>query len=159
MATATATKAKKASVELDEVRWIATEGSILVPSERVLVVTIGLHLRSQGRWSKNWHADYGRSQQLRKRVMHALAIIDVEMVSRHLQGPPTRLTFVRLARRVLDSDNLAAVFKPIRDQTCCWLACDNTPSARANDGMRSGYTFEYRQQKQKLYGVRIEVSR
>lgn len=156
------TAAKKKAVvalEPDGVLWHRTEGSILVPAERAVVITIGVRLRSQGQWSKNWRASYGRSHQLRKLVMHRLNCVWTEHVTRHLQGAPTKVRFVRLAPRMLDSDNLASVFKPVRDQVCCWLAGDNTPSARANDGMRSGYEFSYHQQQQKLYGVRIELSR
>lgn len=151
--------ALKQPVELDGVTWIATEDSILVPSVRVVAITIGIQLKSQaGGWSNNWQAAAGRSKQLRTRTMKALQLVSVEAVAEHLQASPQNISFIRLARRTLDSDNLAAVFKPIRDQVCCWLAFQNVANARARDSLRSGYTFSYHQQQQKLYGVRIELS-
>lgn len=154
----TKTKAKPKPLELDGCHWIATEGSILVPEVRAVCITIGIELKSQGQWSKNWRATHGRSQQLRKRTMMALHVVPVFAVELHLHSKPTRIEFTRLAPRLLDSDNLASVFKPIRDQVCAWLVGKNDPSARANDGMRSGYTFEYRQQQQRAYGVRVELA-
>lgn len=149
----------KQELELDGCLWVATEGSILVPQARTVVITIGIKLKSQasGR-SNNWRATYGRSQQLRKRTAHALALIDVAQVTKHLGAPARKIVFVRMAARKLDSDNLVAAFKPIRDQVCCWLAGDNALDARADDGTRSGYVFEYRQQPQRLNGVRVELS-
>lgn len=138
-------------------RWERPALTFLSRGEPLLWVVIGIHLQSQGQWSNNWRAAAGRSKQLRMKAVHALAPIEVQEVTRFLGGPARRLRFVRLAPRRLDDDNLAAVFKPIRDQVCCWLKGDNTPSARADDGKRSGYTFEYGQQQQKSYGVRIEV--
>lgn len=156
MTTKTIPKAKP--VELDGCHWIATEGSILVPEVRAVCITIGLVLKSQGQWSKNWRATYGRSLQLRKVVQRALNSVPPDMVERHLRFWPTRIAFTRLAPRTLDSDNLASVFKPIRDQVVCWLHGNNETDARANDGMRSGYMFDYHQQQQRAYGVRIELT-
>lgn len=147
-------------LELDGAHWIAAKHDILAPRGAGLDITIGVRLKSQGSgWSHNWRADYGRSRQLRIRAMHALACVDLETVLRHLSGPPNAIRFVRLAPRALDDDNLRTAFKPIRDQVCAWLAGNNSADARANDGMRSGYAFDYGQQQQKLYGVRIEIRR
>jgi len=159
----TAAKKKRAVVELepDVINWHRSVPSILDPERRTLIVTIGIRLKSQGSgWSHNWRASHGRSQQLRKRMMHMLARIDVDHVTRFLGGGPRKVSFVRLAPRQLDDDNLRSAFKPIRDQVVCWLALDNSPSAKADDGMRSGYEFTYhQQQQQKLYGIRVELGR
>lgn len=147
-------------LELDDIRWIAATGGILAPEPAGLDITIGVVLKSQSSgWSHNWRASHGRSQQLRKLVMHRLACVDLEPLTRFLGGPANSIRFVRLAPRSLDTDNLATAFKPIRDQVCCWLSGENSPTARANDGKRSGYTFEYAQQSQKAYGIRLEIRR
>lgn len=147
-----------AFLETDRVDWIATEGSILVPETRCVVLTIGIKLRSQTHgWSNNWRPAYGRSKQLRKRTQAALFGVSVEHVTQHLRAPARRLIFVRLAKRRLDTDNNVLVFKSIRDQVCCWLKGDNEIWARANDSMRSGYEFDYKQQIQRAWGVRVEL--
>lgn len=147
--------------EPTRIEWVNAKHSILAPEPAALLVTIGVRLRSQAKnWGgNNWRANYGRSRQLRAYVMHALARIDLESVLRALGGPPNSIRFVRLAPRLLDDDNLRAAFKPARDQVCCWLSGDNTLTARANDGMRSGYAFDYGQQPQRAYGIRIEIRR
>lgn len=153
-----AKRATKLALEPDAIHWVATEGSILVPATRAVVITIGIRLQSQGRWSNNWRAAAGRSQQLRKRVMSALYLVAVQDVTHHLGGVfPKRIAFTRLAPRKLDTDNCVAVFKPARDQVCCWLAGRNDYRARADDGVRSGYEFSYYQQAQKLYGLQVEL--
>jgi hypothetical protein len=155
----TKVKAKPKPLEMDGCHWIATEGSILVPEIRAVCITIGLELKSQGQWSKNWRATYGRSQQLRKRVQQALRMVAVQDVTHHLGGVfPRCVSFTRLAPRLLDSDNCASVFKPARDQVVAWLAGRNETNARADDGMRSGYEFSYHQQQQRAHGVQIELS-
>jgi hypothetical protein len=145
--------------EPTRIEWVNAKYSILAPEPAALLVTIGIWLKSQARWSNNWRAQHGRSHQLRGYVMHAFARIDLESLLRALGGAPNAIRFVRLAPRSLDDDNLRTAFKPIRDQVCCWLAGDNTLTAKANDGKRSGYTFDYGQQPQHAYGVRIEVRR
>lgn len=146
-------------LEQDDVRWIRTEGSVLVPAERVLVVAVAIYLKSQGGQSKNWRAGWGISKRVRTKVMHVLARIDLESVVRFFEGYPNKLTFTRLAPRSLDSDNLATVMKPVRDQTCAWLCGKNAADTVANDGIRSGYEFAYRQQRQSAYGVQIQLER
>lgn len=145
-------------LELDDCQWIATEDSILVPASRTVVITIGIRLQSQAHWSHNWQAAWGRTKDLRERMAEALSLISVEQVSEHLHGVARQMVLIRMAPRKLDTDNLAVALKPIRDQVCCWLAGDNRPDARANDGVRSGYTFTPRQQAQRAYGVRVELS-
>lgn len=159
----TKTQAKPKPLELDGCHWIATEGSILVPEVRAVCVTIGIVLKSQkSGFSNNWRAAAGRSKQLRKRTMMALHVVSADAVRMHLQdggfSGPSLIAFTRMAPRRLDDDNLASVFKPIRDQVVAWLAGRNETDARADDGMRSGYTFTYHQQQQRAYGVRIELA-
>lgn len=154
-------KRETVQLELDGCEWVATEDSILVPAQRSVVITIGIRLKSQRHgMSNNWRAAHGRSVQLRKRTARALILVPVPSITRHLlmTHPPSRIGFTRLAPRALDTDNLAAAFKPIRDQVCCWLAGDNSVDARADDGIRSGYSFSYHQQQQRAYGVRIELA-
>lgn len=144
--------------ELDGCRWEVTEGSVLVPPTRSVVITIGIKLASQTHGvSHNWRAAHGRSKKLRERTAYALALIPVRQVTEHLRVPARKIVFVRLAPRKLDTDNLVASFKAIRDQVCCWLQGQNSTAARADDGMRSGYEFSYHQQSQRLSGVRVEL--
>lgn len=146
-------------LEQDRLDWVATEGSILIPEQRAVVITMGIRLRSQTHgWSNNWRPAYGRSKQLRERTRDALAMIPVARVTEHLRAPCKRLVFVRMGKGTLDrEDNLNVAFKSIRDQVCCWLAGRNETWVRANDGVKSGYAFEYRQQKQRAWGVRVEL--
>jgi hypothetical protein len=148
----------KRRLEQDAVHWIATEGSILIPATRAVVITIGIELKSQGRWSNNWRAAAGRSRQLRERTMLALSVLTPAAVQKHLGAPVQQIGFTRLAPRMLDDDNLRTAAKAVRDQVVAWLAGYTTVNARANDGMRSGYTFSYYQQQQRLYGVRLELA-
>lgn len=144
--------------ELDGCQWVETEGSILVPAERAILITVGLRLASQGKWSHNWRAAYGRSRGQRERVARALSLVSVESVVAHLRGRVRTIKLVRLAPRLIENhDNLPIVFKPLVDQVTCWLAGDNRPNARARDGRKDGYTFSYHQQQQRLYGARVEL--
>lgn len=150
--------------EAGDARFLAASDSLLDPHPPEVHVTLGLYLKSQARESNNWKATYGRTNTLRRRVMKALADVPgvgplngLGHVCAWLHGEPMCIRFVRLAPRTLDTDNLATAFKPVRDQVCCWLAGENTATARANDGRRSGFTFEYGQQQQKTYGIRIEL--
>jgi len=159
----TALKTKR-SVELDVTCFIKPSASILDPHPAEVHITLGVYLKSQARMSNGWMAVYGRTQTTRRRVMKALAEVPgcgpmngLGHVGLWLDGTPNHIRFVRLAPRTLDTDNLATAFKPIRDQVCCWLAGENTTTARANDGKRSGYTFDYGQQQQDAYGIRIEM--
>lgn len=141
----------------DDVRWVETEGSILVPATRCVVITIGLQLKSQGQWSHNWRAIYGRTQQIRKRVSWTLSLIS-ELAVLTFLGDVRAIKLIRLApRRIEKHDNLPIVFKPVVDQVTCWLAHDNRPNARARDGEKDGYTFTHHQQKQHAYGARVEL--
>jgi hypothetical protein len=143
------------------IAWNRAQLSILAPVPASIEINIGHYLKSQSHGgSKNWGPGYGVSSTLRKTTMHACARLDLEDVIRWLIGVPNTLRFTRLAPRELEShDNLRTAFKPILDQVTCWLAGNNTHNARANDGKRSGYDFQYAQLKQKAYGYRIEVSR
>lgn len=138
--------------------WLVGDRSVLSPATWSVVVVMGLEIKSQKHGvSNNWRPAYGRSQQLRKRVLKALMPLTPARVQEHINGPVTDITFTRCAPRRLDDDNLRTAFKPIRDQVVAWLAGYTTTNARADDGMRSGYTFEYRQQQQRAYGVQIEL--
>lgn len=156
------TAIRTVTLEPDSNCWGTMQGSVFfdIPAYKFLEIRLGMWLKSQKSGvSNNWRPQAGRSRQLRKRVMHALARLDAGIVLHGLQGPPTTIRFTRLAPRTLDDDNLRTAFKPIRDQVCCWLAGDNTLTAKANDSIRSGYAFHYSQQKQSAYAVVIEVSR
>lgn len=145
--------------ELDGLQWVATQGSILVPESRAVVITIGIRLKSQytGR-SNNWRASYGRTRQVREAVARALSLIPREEVTAHLRDRVRTIKLIRLAPRLLEKhDNLPFVCKGAVDQVTCWLAGDNRPNARARDGRKDGYTFEYHQQQQRLYGLRVEL--
>lgn len=152
-------KTKPKPLEEDDIRFFANDDdSILIPAYCVVAISIGVELKSQGQWSNNWRAAHGRRQRLRKRTADVLSLLPLYAAELHLKGKPARIEFTRMAPRRLDDDNLASVFKPIRDQVVAWLAGKNEPNARADDGMRSGYEFSYHQQQQKAYGVRIELA-
>lgn len=148
-------------VEYD-VRWFRgnTDTSILAPLEPdVLLITIPFQLKSQGGSSKNYMTAAGVTKKCRRHTMHALEPINLGQVTNFFSGLPKTIRISRLAPRSLDSDNNVTALKPFRDQVCAWLDGRNTLDARANDSLRSGYTFTYGQQRQQAYGVRIELSR
>jgi hypothetical protein len=77
-----------------------------------------------------------------------------------------RIEFVRIANNKLDSDNLSAAFKAIRDALCAFLVWGNAASdhiraiGSADDKLEQrGVSWSYRQQKcesnPRLYGIRI----
>lgn len=77
-----------------------------------------------------------------------------------------RVEFVRIASNKLDSDNISAAFKAIRDALCSYLEWGNEAREHiraigyADDRLEQrGVTWSYRQQKceanPRLYGVRL----
>lgn len=65
-------------------------------------------------------------------------------------APPADVFLTRIAPRKLDSDNLAASFKHVRDEVARWLGVD--------DGIESVvWHYAQRQGKPKEYAVMIEV--
>lgn len=145
-------------LEEDAWYWHLREGTILLPAERCVSITMGIRLKSQAKGSKNWRAIYGHTVALRSRVAKRLQETPATAIVAHLGDRVKQVTFIRMAPRLLDDDNLAHACKPIRDQIVAWLAGDNRPNARADDGMRSGYSFVYRQQQQRAYGLRVELA-
>ncbi len=61
---------------------------------------------------------------------------------------PIVVTLTRIGKRRLDDDNLAASFKYVRDQIAHMIGTD--------DGSPL-YTWVYKQQIGKVYGVEVEI--
>jgi hypothetical protein len=59
---------------------------------------------------------------------------------------PSKVRLVRMAPRLLDSDNLVSSFKAIRDEVAACLGFNDSHDI-----------WEYRQEKSREYGIRIEV--
>jgi hypothetical protein len=64
---------------------------------------------------------------------------------------------VRLAPGILDCDSVPAALKSFRDQVAAWIAGCNTPDGEGDDGPNCGIRWTYDQQRQKQYGVLIEM--
>jgi hypothetical protein len=144
-----------------DVHWQRWERSILDPNDRaVLLVTYGHYVRSVANGSHgSWRVAAGRTEGLRLKTMHALARVELGQLVSFFCGLPNRVHVVRIAPRLLDTDNLAYASKGIRDQIAAWLAGDNTPTGKGDDSHRSGVTYTYGQEKRSEYGVRLEFSR
>jgi hypothetical protein len=125
-------------------------------------VLVGVETPNSANFSRQ--GNYRRVSKLREKqrlaTMHALARLDVHDVIRAFGGWPNSLHLVRLGPGVLDPhDGLPHSQKSIVDQFVAWLACDNTPTGKGDDGPNCGIRFTYAQKKQKLHGVRLEIAR
>jgi len=92
-------------------------------------------------------------------TMAVLATIEVHEVERAIGGTPNHIHFVRLGPGICDDDSAPVTIAAVRDQVCAWLAHDNTPTGKGDDGPKCGIKFTYQQQRQKPHGVRIELRR
>lgn len=125
----------------------------------VLAVVPGISPNPNNGSHGHWSAVAKLRESQRLATMHVLARTDMDIVMRALGGQIRRVHFVRLGPGLLDDDAVPPAVKAYRDQLCAWIAGDNTPTGRGDDGPKCGIKFTYDQQRQRQYGVRIEISR
>lgn len=111
-----------------------------------LTVTAPIKVISPGNGSHgHWRAQAEDRKRQRQIVRWTLAP--------HAKPPlPVVVTLTRIGVRDLDTDNLAAAFKSIRDEVAAWLGCGDSP--------RDPVTWVYEQErgKPKEYAIRIEIN-
>lgn len=92
-----------------------------------------------------------RARRAREQRKVARTCVRVACASRGIPSPPLTITLMRLASRRLDSDNLAAALKAVRDGVADALEID--------DGDER-LTWRYAQEKlpRGRYAVRVEIS-
>ena len=81
-------------------------------------------------------------------VFAALSFLARAIAADLRAAPRVRVTFTRIAPRLLDTDNAWGALKGVRDEVARWLMKDDGPS--------SGVTWDV-QQERGAYAVRIEL--
>lgn len=108
-----------------------------------LTVTIPIRLASPLNGSHgNW-----RGPAFRRRAQRDMTLVCLG--GHTLPALPVVVTITRLGPRKLDSDNLAASAKSVRDEIAKQFGVD--------DGDEDAYVWRYAQEKSKEYGVRVEI--
>lgn len=96
-----------------------------MPFGQVITVTLPVVLRSESNRREHW------AVRMRRRQQQQLAVRLGLLLAFGRERPPWRprvVRLVRLAPRMLDSDNLAASCKYLQDAVAAWLGVDDGPS-------------------------------
>jgi hypothetical protein len=109
-----------------------------------IAAALGYRLESRANARGHWRvlAEKARAQ----RVLGASLAAQLD----DLLQPPFRVTFTRIAPRMLDDDNLAGAFKSVRDGFAAFFTVDDGP-----DGPIS---WSYAQVKSNEYAIRVDVT-
>jgi hypothetical protein len=110
-----------------------------------MIVTAPIRIESTPNLREHWAARAKRSREQRTAIWYALKAAKVPY------SFPCRITITRIAPRALDTDNLAAGCKAVRDGIADWLELlDNHPSL----------TWAYAQEtgKPKEYALKVEIA-
>lgn len=113
-----------------------------------LLVRLPLRTRSELNTSEHWQARRKRHRGQKNELWMTLITHKDKL---HL---PCHVTFIRLAPRVLDSDNLTSAFKHLRDQLADMLIPGLAPG-RADGDPRISWSYDQKKTTAKLYGVEI----
>ncbi len=105
-----------------------------------------IHLRSEGNIHEHWSKPRNRRLIQNKLIdQHWMALgLDIKL--------PVLITLTRMAPRTLDDDNLVTAFKSIRDKVADLIIPGLKPGRADN---MPGIKFEYSQEKNKVYQVKI----
>lgn len=116
-----------------------------ITSKDIIRIEIpGLKTVSEANAHEHW-----RKRQVRAKAQRQSAFMHTHGHVRSDVSPlPATVTLTRLGPRKLDSDNCAGAMKHVRDGVADAIGVD--------DG-DEGYDWQYRQEKSKTYGVRIEI--
>lgn len=157
----TKTKTPKREL-LDSLKtWWGHPKETILSSERALILQEGIYIKNpmNSRGGNNWRATFGERKRVRTKMMHALATVDVADLVRFLGGWPTHVTMTRCSTRLLDKGAEWATLKSVQDQIAAWLAGDNTPTGKGDDGPKSGIEWRCAQHISKAHGVVVEIAR
>lgn len=112
-------------------------------------VTLPIRLYSEANIACHWTEPYKRKREARRLLRSVWNVSPIRNTK-----PPVEITFVRIAPRTLDYDNLLYAFKSIRDVVSDLMLPGLRPGqADGSDQLK----FHYEQEKSKEYGIRIEV--
>jgi hypothetical protein len=120
-------------------------------SELTAVLPLRVVSPNMARRDSHWSKRSKRSKNERQGTMYALMAVLGDGRRAGMPRPPLRVLLTRLGPGTLDSDNLPGAFKAARDGVADFLGIDDR-----HDHLVS---YEYAQEKQKQYGVRIEIFR
>ncbi len=112
-------------------------------------ITVPVRLLSEANNTDHWTKKHKRRKNIKFNITSVWNMGLIRNVKL-----PVLITLTRLAPLTLDDDNLVAAFKGARDVVADLLKPGLAPG-RA-DGT-SEIAFEYRQQKSKEYGIRIDA--
>ena len=127
-----------------------------------LTLTLPIRTVSEANCSEHWHKKAVRhtQQQWAIRLLFATNMPDIKL--------PCTVKLIRLAHRVLDSDNLQMSMKFIRDELAEILTGTVPKYSRTKKGKLRAIkghsdsdpriTWQYGQEKSKEMGIRIEIS-
>ena len=113
-----------------------------------LLVRLPIRTRSELNTSEHWQARRKRHRGQKNELWAAF------IAYRDKVRLPCHVTFVRLAPRILDTDNLASAFKHLRDQLAYILIPGLAPG-RADGDSRLAWSYDQKKTTAKLYGVEI----
>lgn len=130
-----------------------------VVSQRRYDLTIPCRSPNFKNTRRHWRTVAGSIERQRLATMHMLNKLDLADVLRGLGGMPDALELVRLGPGLLDDDSVPTSMAAVRDQFCAWLAGDNTPKGKGDDGPTCGISFRYAQSKAPKHGVRLRFWR
>ena len=111
----------------------------------MIEVEIPIKTVSEANMREHWGSKHGRQILQGNAVVYGLFQYRKEIEQFRL---PLAISFTRIGKRELDSDNLQSAFKKIRDKVASILL--------VNDGDKR-ITWDYKQEIGKSYAVRIRI--
>ena len=111
----------------------------------MIEVEIPIKTVSEANMREHWGVKHGRQILQSNAVAYGLFPYRTEIAEFKL---PLAISFTRIGKRELDSDNLQSAFKKIRDKVAAILS--------VNDGDKQ-IKWDYQQEKGSRYAIRIKV--
>lgn len=123
------------------------------PDATAACVILPIRTKAEGNNRESWRMASKRAsaqRSLTALLLHQLGAAD-------WRTQVNRVRFVRLAPKLMDDDNCIGSMKRIRDGVAAWIAGENHPKGKGDDGPSCGVVWEYAQETSTHYGVRIEI--
>lgn len=109
-----------------------------------MIITIPIRIESTPNLREHWAKRANRNREHRGTIAWML-------YGKELPKPPCAVTLTRIApKRTLDTDNLAAGFKAVRDEIAVWLGADDADP-------RIEWRYQQRKGKPKEYAAEVEI--
>jgi hypothetical protein len=117
----------------------------------VVVTVPGLRLKSELNGTReHWAKIERRKREQKDNTAIALCQLGAEVTNRLRGAKRLRVSFTRIGGKTMDTDNLTASFKFIRDAVAHWLRKDDSPKSGIEWAMPPG-------QETGSYGIRIQI--